>query len=265
MSGTRIAVAGATGRVGRHIVEVAQERGHDVVPMARSLGVDVISGEGLDQALTGVDVIIDAATGPSAEQDEATTSSPPPPATCRPRASGRGATDGGGVDHRRRPLLRGLRRRHLRPRADRGGGPDPDPGGAGGPVPRVRPPAHGVGHAGRQRLRAGHVDPGGGGPHRRRGAGRRGHGRVARLPGAGRGGRPAGGEHGGPGPALRHAASARAEDRGRPHPRRPGPEDLRRGRPAPRPGCPAGRPHVRGVAGPRLEPGHPGGRGRRPP
>jgi uncharacterized protein YbjT (DUF2867 family) len=73
MTGTRIAVAGATGRVGRHIVEVAQERGHDVVPMARSLGVDVISGEGLDQALTGVDVIIDAATGPSAEQDEATT------------------------------------------------------------------------------------------------------------------------------------------------------------------------------------------------
>ena len=33
----------------------------------------------------------------------------------------------------------------------------------------------------------------------------------------------------------------------------------------PRPGCPAGRPHVRGVAGLRLEPGHPGGRGRRPP
>jgi uncharacterized protein YbjT (DUF2867 family) len=72
MSGYRIAVAGATGRVGRHIVEVARERGHEVVPMARSLGVDVISGEGLDEALRGVDVIIDAATGPSPDQDEAT-------------------------------------------------------------------------------------------------------------------------------------------------------------------------------------------------
>ena len=32
MSGTRIAVAGATGRVGRHIVEVAQERGTTSCP-----------------------------------------------------------------------------------------------------------------------------------------------------------------------------------------------------------------------------------------
>jgi uncharacterized protein YbjT (DUF2867 family) len=73
MSGTKIAVAGATGRVGRHIVDVARERGYEVVPMARSLGVDVISGDGLDAALAGVDTIIDAATGPSPDQDDATT------------------------------------------------------------------------------------------------------------------------------------------------------------------------------------------------
>ncbi|MGH9135798.1 MAG: NmrA family NAD(P)-binding protein, partial [Acidimicrobiales bacterium] len=36
----RIAVAGATGRVGRHVVDVLTERGHDVVPLARGLGVD---------------------------------------------------------------------------------------------------------------------------------------------------------------------------------------------------------------------------------
>jgi uncharacterized protein YbjT (DUF2867 family) len=71
MTGTRIAVAGATGRVGRHIVDVARERGHEVVPMARSLGVDVITGEGLDAALAGADCIIDAATGPSPDRDEA--------------------------------------------------------------------------------------------------------------------------------------------------------------------------------------------------
>lgn len=68
----KIAVAGATGRVGRHIVDVLAERGLDVVPVSRSSGVDVITGEGLDTALAGVDCIIDAATGPSPQQDEAT-------------------------------------------------------------------------------------------------------------------------------------------------------------------------------------------------
>jgi uncharacterized protein YbjT (DUF2867 family) len=67
-----IAVAGATGRLGRHVVEVLEERGHRVVPISRTHGVDVITGVGLEQALTGVDAIIDAATGPSPDLDEAT-------------------------------------------------------------------------------------------------------------------------------------------------------------------------------------------------
>ena len=67
----RIAVAGATGRVGRHIADVLTERGHEVVPIARSRGVDVITGEGLAGALAGVDVIVDAATGPSPEEGPA--------------------------------------------------------------------------------------------------------------------------------------------------------------------------------------------------
>lgn len=71
-SNSRIAVAGATGRVGRQIVDVLNDRGHDVVAISRSTGVDVITGEGLDKALEGVDVIIDAATGPSPEEQAAT-------------------------------------------------------------------------------------------------------------------------------------------------------------------------------------------------
>ena len=67
-----IAVAGATGRVGHHVVDVLQARGHDVVAMSRSTGVDVISGEGLADALKGVECIVDTATGPSAEQQAAT-------------------------------------------------------------------------------------------------------------------------------------------------------------------------------------------------
>src|SRR4051812_3192567 len=68
----RIAVTGAAGRVGSHLVEILEGHGHDVVPIARSKGVDVVSGEGLDAALAGVETIIDAATGPSPDQEEAT-------------------------------------------------------------------------------------------------------------------------------------------------------------------------------------------------
>jgi uncharacterized protein YbjT (DUF2867 family) len=69
---TRIAVAGATGRLGRHIVDVAGERGHEVVPMSRSHGVDVVTGEGLAEALAGVGTVIDAASHPTPEQGPAT-------------------------------------------------------------------------------------------------------------------------------------------------------------------------------------------------
>jgi len=68
----KIAVAGATGRVGSHLVDILESEGHDVVAIARSRGVDVITGEGLDDALAGVDVLIDAATGPSPEEQAAT-------------------------------------------------------------------------------------------------------------------------------------------------------------------------------------------------
>ncbi|HEX8928420.1 MAG TPA: NAD(P)H-binding protein [Actinomycetota bacterium] len=71
-AGTKIAVAGATGRVGRHVAEVLEARGQDVVPMSRSQGVDVISGKGLAGAMEGVEVLVDTATGPSPEQQAAT-------------------------------------------------------------------------------------------------------------------------------------------------------------------------------------------------
>jgi uncharacterized protein YbjT (DUF2867 family) len=69
---TKIAVTGATGRLGRPLVEILEGQGHEVVPIARSKGVDVITGEGLAEALDGVDAIVDAATGPSPDEQEAT-------------------------------------------------------------------------------------------------------------------------------------------------------------------------------------------------
>jgi NAD(P)H-binding len=59
----RIAEAGATGRVGSRLVELLEASGHDVVSMSRSTGVDVLTGDGLAEALTGVECVIDAASG----------------------------------------------------------------------------------------------------------------------------------------------------------------------------------------------------------
>ncbi|MET1086952.1 MAG: NAD(P)H-binding protein [Arthrobacter sp.] len=55
----KIAVAGGTGTVGRHVQAIARERGHDVVIISRSEGVDLVKGHGLSQALKGVDTVID--------------------------------------------------------------------------------------------------------------------------------------------------------------------------------------------------------------
>ncbi|WP_137295136.1 SDR family oxidoreductase [Nocardioides dongxiaopingii] len=55
----KLAVAGATGVVGTHVVDVARERGHEAVALARSVGVDLTSGAGLVERLAGVDAVVD--------------------------------------------------------------------------------------------------------------------------------------------------------------------------------------------------------------
>ena len=57
----RIAVAGGTGVVGRYVVGAIDSKGHDSVVLARSRGVDLTTGTGLDAALDGVDAVIDVA------------------------------------------------------------------------------------------------------------------------------------------------------------------------------------------------------------
>jgi uncharacterized protein YbjT (DUF2867 family) len=67
----RIAVAGATGNIGSRTVAALERGGHDVVRISRSAGVDLVSGDGLDDALAGVDAVVDV-TNVSAT-DRATT------------------------------------------------------------------------------------------------------------------------------------------------------------------------------------------------
>lgn len=56
----RIAIAGATGSIGKLIVEEAEKKDLDVVALSRSTGADLLTGEGLREKLTGVDAVIDA-------------------------------------------------------------------------------------------------------------------------------------------------------------------------------------------------------------
>jgi uncharacterized protein YbjT (DUF2867 family) len=64
----RIAVAGATGNIGSLTVAALERGGHDVVRISRSLGVDLSTGDGLDEALVGVEAVIDASNGPVLDQ-----------------------------------------------------------------------------------------------------------------------------------------------------------------------------------------------------
>ncbi|HZC12951.1 MAG TPA: NAD(P)H-binding protein [Thermoleophilaceae bacterium] len=67
----RVAVVGATGRIGRLTVETLERRGHETVGISRSQGVDIYTGEGLMTSLTGVDAVIDACSCAATDLDEA--------------------------------------------------------------------------------------------------------------------------------------------------------------------------------------------------
>ncbi|KRV47281.1 NmrA family transcriptional regulator [Wenjunlia vitaminophila] len=66
----RIAVAGATGNIGALTVAALGRDGQDVVRISRSLGVDLTTGDGLDEALADVDAVIDVTNGPAADRAE---------------------------------------------------------------------------------------------------------------------------------------------------------------------------------------------------
>jgi uncharacterized protein YbjT (DUF2867 family) len=60
----RIAIAGGTGTVGRHVITAARAAGHDPLVFSRGTGVDLMTASGLADRLDGVDAVIDvSATG----------------------------------------------------------------------------------------------------------------------------------------------------------------------------------------------------------
>jgi uncharacterized protein YbjT (DUF2867 family) len=63
----KIVVIGGSGLIGSRLSRLLDEMGHQVVPASPRSGVNVITGEGLSDALAGADVVIDVANAPSWE------------------------------------------------------------------------------------------------------------------------------------------------------------------------------------------------------
>ncbi len=67
----KIVVIGGTGLIGSKVVEKLKRKGHEVIAAAPNTGVNTITGEGLAEALTGAQVVVDVANSPSFEDKAA--------------------------------------------------------------------------------------------------------------------------------------------------------------------------------------------------
>ena len=63
----KIVVIGGTGLIGSKTVAILRQGGHEVVAASPNTGVNTITGEGLNEALAGAQVVIDLANAPSWE------------------------------------------------------------------------------------------------------------------------------------------------------------------------------------------------------
>jgi uncharacterized protein YbjT (DUF2867 family) len=63
----KIVVIGGTGLIGSKVVEKLKQKGHEAIAAAPNTGVNTITGEGLEEAMTGARVVIDLANSPSFE------------------------------------------------------------------------------------------------------------------------------------------------------------------------------------------------------
>jgi uncharacterized protein YbjT (DUF2867 family) len=63
----KIVVIGGTGLIGSKTVAILRQGGHEVVAASPNSGVNTITGEGVKEAVTGAQVVIDLANSPSFE------------------------------------------------------------------------------------------------------------------------------------------------------------------------------------------------------
>src|SRR5262245_7918829 len=63
----KIVVIGGSGLIGKKLVSILRQKGHEVVAASPSSGVNSLTGEGLAQALAGANVVVDVTNAPSWE------------------------------------------------------------------------------------------------------------------------------------------------------------------------------------------------------
>lgn len=63
----KITVLGGNGLIGSRLVQRLQQMGHEVVAASLASGVNVLTGEGLAEAMTGAQVVVDVTNSPSFE------------------------------------------------------------------------------------------------------------------------------------------------------------------------------------------------------
>ncbi len=62
-------IIGGSGLIGKRLVQILKERGHEVFAASPSTGVNTITGEGLPSAFSGADVVVDVSNSPSFEEN----------------------------------------------------------------------------------------------------------------------------------------------------------------------------------------------------
>lgn len=67
----KIVVIGGTGVLGSKVVDKLRDHGDEVVAASPKTGVNTLTGEGLSDALTGADAVVDASNSPSFDDDPA--------------------------------------------------------------------------------------------------------------------------------------------------------------------------------------------------
>ncbi|SKB63903.1 SDR family oxidoreductase [Daejeonella lutea] len=67
----RILVIGATGLIGKNVAKKLTALGHDVVAGSPGAGIDIITGEGLTEALKGTEIVIDLSNSSSPDDETA--------------------------------------------------------------------------------------------------------------------------------------------------------------------------------------------------
>lgn len=66
----KVLVIGGTGLIGSRVVAMLTEEGHEAVPASPSTGVNTVTGEGVAEAVAGVDTVVDVSNSPSWADDD---------------------------------------------------------------------------------------------------------------------------------------------------------------------------------------------------